>query len=101
MVEVDTGDHREGGVIKCLGTKDTGIRAHIGPDPVPGRIERIGVEGPFPSLKGDVSPPKPLVRERELDVNLVLVVIGEVAVLLESEELATGDRRRLRVRQSS
>lgn len=95
MVEVNSGDHRKGRVIQCLGAEYTSVGAHIGPDPISSRVKGVGINGFLPCLQRDVGSSKPLVCKCDLDIDLILVVIREVTVFLESEELAVGDHRSL------
>lgn len=95
VVQINAGDDTQGRVVECRGTKHSIVGTHMRADPVPSGIERVRVHGLLPSLEGDIGPPKPLVRESHLDVDLVLEVLGEIIILLERQELTAGDVGRL------
>jgi hypothetical protein len=99
-VEVDARDDGDFGVVEGLGARDAEVGAHIGSDPAAGEVLWVGVDGVAPGLERGVRAAEALVGKGDVDVDVELVVVGELAVaLVQGQNLPPRDVGRLRVRE--
>lgn len=90
MVEIDSGDGADLGVVQCGSTVDAGVAADVRSDPIGGLIQRVGQNGEFPSLKGNVGVSDPFIFEAErwVDGDMLATVAELVSVV---EKLTVAD----------
>lgn len=100
MVNINTSNNTQVGIIKSRSTEDTIIGTHIGTNPIASCVKRVRVHSIFPCLKSNVSSPEPRIGKGYNKINLIFKVIGEITIFRERQELTPGDEGRLSIRKS-
>lgn len=83
MVEVNSGDDFEFGVVESRGAENSGVGTDIGADPIGCGVERVGINGLLPGLKGDESPSEPGIGKGFSDHNFGLVIVRQIIILVK------------------
>ncbi|WVZ90583.1 LOW QUALITY PROTEIN: hypothetical protein U9M48_036870, partial [Paspalum notatum var. saurae] len=99
-VEVDARDDGGVGVVERRRARHAEVGAHVGADPPAGEVLRVGVDGAAPGLERGVRAAQAAVGEGNVDADVELEVVGEVAVAFpQGQQLPPRDVGRLRVRE--
>jgi hypothetical protein len=59
MVDINTSNHAQTGVVKRRSTEDSIVGAHIGANPVSSGVKWVRIHGLLPRLESNVGSPKP------------------------------------------